>query len=135
MKTILWSTVRKQKKQIWAGTSLSLILLVLAGLVWLPSGKDQSVQLTPEQVVAQKACLGAWSGIRDGFVAFPLGSKIKVSHQMTSDPRQLLSESSLGIVLCHSHYKLQSFCMGTDCKIPGLTLILSQRTETNFGHK
>ncbi len=136
MRTILWLNIRQQKRDIAIFGGASLFTLVLAALVWLPGSSAKPPLAAAVQAASQRACLGAWSGIRDGFTAFPVGSTIRVSHSMTTDPRQLLGESSLGIALCHSHYRLQSFCMGSACKTPGLTLVLSVRNQTvdNDGH-
>lgn len=128
MRTILWSSVRKQKREMTIFGGASLALLVLAALVWLPTGASKPPAVSAMQAASQRACLGAWSGIRDGFTAFPAGNTIRVFHPMTTNPRQLLGESSLGIALCHSHFRLQSFCLGSACKAPGLTLILSARS-------
>lgn len=127
MRVILWSQIRNQKKEIAIYGAASLLMLVLSAITWWPAPKPQAPAPGVTQAANQRSCLGAWSGIRGDFTAFPMGPSIRVTHVMTRDPRRLLGESSLGIALCHSGYRLQSFCMGSACKTPGLSLVLSRR--------
>jgi len=126
MKVVLWEQIRRQKRTILLKTGLGVLCLVLAGIPWLPHAKNKEPKVA---VSAQALCLGDWQGLQDGFIATPQGENLQIRHVPTPDPKLLLSEASLGIALCHSNYRIQSFCMGSLCPKAGLTLVLTPREE------